>query len=176
MISVDQSPNFFSFPTVSARSLRDYRIRTFTIGAFIAVLPLMVNVFWRFFDSSSTPTVIFKSVIGDLAFAGVAISITTFSNTKESFVKLDGFKNTGIWTFILLFINTVSAIICFISYMRATHAPPSDDQILVLFSFSASFAIGTLVTGVIAQFTFVRDEVRQARAEARRIPEIEDEI
>lgn len=170
MINVSQKTNLYQFPEIDEFSLIQYRLRSFAVGVLIAVLPFLINSYWRLYDQSSGWTLFFKSSIPDLAFAGVAISITTFTNTKESFVKLIGYKITGNTTFVLLFVNTIAATICFVSYMRSTHTSIDETQVQNLFLFSAIFALSTLISGFVAQLSFAKDEMRQSREFIQTLP------
>jgi hypothetical protein len=158
----------FSFPKVSTSELRTFRFRTFVIAVIFALLPFTISFVWHKFDTGESG--VDTSLVGvpDLAFAGVAFAIAVFSNTIFSFVKLSGWRQTGHLTFLFLTFTAISAAICFILYVKASNVATAGNMVS-LFRYAIWSSASTLINSVIAQCTFIWDELSFARIELNRI-------
>lgn len=162
----------YDFPTFTDEEIRNARIRSFVVGALIAVLPAAFNTVWRWFDGGEIlDSQSFRQALPDFAIAGVGITISAYTNTVYSIARLSGGdRTTGGLTFICLLIGAVCALLCFLAYLKANHALPSNQDASRMFYTSLTLAISSFVFSYAAVSSFVADELRGARAHRTRLP------
>lgn len=175
--------NSYSFPTMDDVEIYRARIRGFIIAAIFAAVPFVFSWVWHALDGNITPATL--HVVGenglaseshssrflgvpDLAFAGVVFAITAITNTTLSFVKLAGWKSSRWLTFLLLLSSGVSSIACFVIYLRSVYGSENVDEGQMFWAAVIMTAL-TLVSGFMAQITFVGDEIDSARRQVNQL-------
>src|SRR5258708_3069622 len=149
----------FAFPELTESEIRKDRLRSFLTASGVACIPFILDLLWRSADGLTVADVIKQ--IPDLALGAVVISVSAFTNTIFSFVKLTGWKSSGQKTFALAFFAWGFSLCSFVLYLRATHAPPTDGSLL--FFTTLCFSLATFLTSWALQNSFVSDECRWAR-------------
>jgi hypothetical protein len=154
----------YDFPSFADEDIRAARIRSFIVGAIIAVLPAVFNASWRWFDDG----IIlgdrgFKQSMPDFAIAGVGITISAYTNTVFSIARLKGQSTIGPLTFSCLVVGALCALLCFLAYLRANHAPPAQSELSRMFYSALALATSSLIFSYAAVVSFVSDELRRAR-------------
>lgn len=165
------NPPRFGFPAFTDEDIRNARIRSFVLGAIIAVLPAAFNGIWRWFDSGTVlDDASFKQALPDFAIAGVGITISAFTNTVFSIARLNASRGTGTLTFSLLVAAALCAFACFAAYVKATHALIGNDIPRMFYS-SLALAICSFVLSYAAVASYVSDELRGARELRHALPD-----
>lgn len=143
---------------MAEEELRSKRLAAFGFSSCVATGPFIVSFFWHAVDGIQISDLIKE--IPDIAFGGVAVAIAAFANTLFSFVKADGWRGVGPWTFWSAAALAACCLGCFLIYLRAADAPPAPDKLLTLFFGSVVFASATGIFALVMQFCFLSDECR----------------
>jgi hypothetical protein len=151
----------FQFPPVTQEQLKRDRLRAFYSSLGVALCPYLGSVVWHFLDDQQW-SVLFVG-IPDLALAAVVIAIAAYSNSILSFVKLDGWRGIGKWTFIAAVIVAGLAFLSLVQYFKFSYAPPATHNKALLFYSALVSMVGTALFSFLLQVSFVSDECRSAR-------------
>src|ERR1043166_1637211 len=126
----------FKFADIDEEEHRFSRYGALIIAVCVAILPFVINVIWRIIEANSIVPVtinnetlrvvtdkvsirqaLFDSGITDLAFAGVVVSVSTFTNTYFS-IKLLGWRQVSWKTFPSLLFVAITALFSFVGYIQ----------------------------------------------------------
>lgn len=163
---------YFQFPPTEEQEHRFNRTSAYLIAMLVAILPFCINLLWRWFDGGNSAGDILDHGIVDLAFAGVVVAVSTFTNTYFS-VRLFGWHSVSRETFLALLAVTVSALFSFVAYLQSTHVEIPDNLKAEVFMATFLLVMSSFVFSYVAHYCFLEDEFRAARERLKHLPALD---
>ena len=164
------APQLYNFPAVAEDEHRLARLSSFSLAVCIAVLPFVINLAWRAHEAAPAAE-IYHGGITDLAFAGVVVAISVFTNTCFADVRLLGWRRARPGTFFCLLVVAINAVFSFVAYLQTLHGHVKPGLIDNLFWTTLLLVGATINFSYVALYSFLSDEFRNAREYLERPPE-----
>lgn len=164
----------YYFPSVNEDEHRSANNFSYWVALLVAILPFLINSIWGIYDGrafavtenevqSTAKTEFFKRGVTDIAFAGVIIAVSTFTNTYFAYVRLIGWKRMSWPTFVSLLFVSVMALFNFVAYLQVTHLPPPQPLLDDIFYLTMLNVFSCSVMSYVAHYSLLSDEFRNAR-------------
>lgn len=170
----------FKFPEVTEDEHQFSSDISYFITLLVALMPFFLNLFWKALEGADNAIIcndqtiwgkdLYFHGLTDLAFAGVIIAISTFTNSYFAFARLSGWKNMSRGTFFAFLFVSVSAVFNFVSYLQVVHCKIDPNSIEEIFYATLMIVLSSIFISYVAQFSVRRDEFKQARLFVQRIP------